>query len=73
LHTNNILITKAGVCKICDFGLSQIQGSFREIKKIYKRIKPPEIEKGRDYTQASDVFMYGLVLHELLTKKKINY
>jgi len=70
LHSNNILVSKHGVCKICDFGLSQIQGSFREIKKIYKRIRPPEIEKGRPYTQQADIFMFGLILHELLTKRK---
>jgi len=72
LHSNNILVTKHGVCKICDFGLSQIQGSFKENKKIYKRISPPEIEKGRPYTQQADIFMYGLILHELLTKSKSN-
>eukprot|EP01129_Flabellula_baltica_P003267 TRINITY_DN13066_c0_g1_i1.p1 TRINITY_DN13066_c0_g1~~TRINITY_DN13066_c0_g1_i1.p1 ORF type:complete len:731 (+),score=122.44 TRINITY_DN13066_c0_g1_i1:31-2223(+) len=71
LHTNNILITKTGTCKVCDFGLSQVQGSFREINRIYKRIRPPEIETGdKTYTKASDVFMLGLILFELLTRQK---
>ena len=71
MHSNNILVSESLDCKVADFGLSQIQGSkLYESKTMYKRIIPPEIFKGELYTKKSDVYMYGLILYELLTGKK---
>ena len=71
MHSNNILVSESLDCKVADFGLSQIQGSkLYESKTMYKRIIPPEIFKGELNTKKSDVYMYGLILYELLTGKK---
>lgn len=73
LHTNNILVTRTHppTCKVCDFGLAQIQGARPRSSMIYQRIRPPESENGTAaYSTYSDVFMYGCVLLEVLTRKK---
>eukprot|EP01128_Nolandella_sp_AFSM9_P006863 TRINITY_DN3619_c0_g1_i1.p1 TRINITY_DN3619_c0_g1~~TRINITY_DN3619_c0_g1_i1.p1 ORF type:complete len:517 (+),score=81.17 TRINITY_DN3619_c0_g1_i1:47-1552(+) len=73
LHTNNILVTKTipPTVKVTDFGISQIQGAKKVRSVIYERIRPPEIKAKQTYTQKSDVFMYALVLHELLSKQRL--
>jgi len=70
LHSNNVLVTENLDCKVADFGLSQIQGQVYQSRAMYKRIVPPELLKGELFTKKSDVYMYGLVLLELLTAKK---
>jgi len=50
--------------------LSQIQG-IQKSGTLYRRIIPPEITNGDRYSKKSDVFMYGLILVELLTSKKV--
>uniref|UniRef100_A0A6B2L4X8 Protein kinase domain-containing protein n=1 Tax=Arcella intermedia TaxID=1963864 RepID=A0A6B2L4X8_9EUKA len=74
LHSKNIMVTSQGVCKICDFGLSYVQGGVLSSTMIYKRLIPPELatltRTRNDYTQACDIFMYGLVLYELITGEK---
>jgi len=71
LHTKNILVTENGVCKVSDFGVSHIQGFYKTIITIYPGIRPPEITKKEDYSKKSDVYMYGMVLCELLRRKSV--
>jgi len=71
LHTKNILITEHGVCKVSDFGISQIQNFYRQRNVIYPGIRPPEIAQKEEYSSKSDVYMYGMVLCELLRRKSV--
>jgi len=73
LHTRNILVSSSGSLKLCDFGLSLVKGEVFSSNSLYKRIIPPELQATRDfsgYSAPSDVFMFGLVLFELITKQK---
>eukprot|EP01126_Amoeba_proteus_P062166 TRINITY_DN8413_c0_g2_i10.p1 TRINITY_DN8413_c0_g2~~TRINITY_DN8413_c0_g2_i10.p1 ORF type:complete len:189 (-),score=27.52 TRINITY_DN8413_c0_g2_i10:142-708(-) len=73
LYTNNILLTRHLKCKISDFGLSRVSGEMgNELSSTpYRHSKPPEIKSHKDFTRESDVFMFGLVMFELLFAKKI--
>jgi len=75
LHTRNILVSSSGTLKLCDFGLSLVKGEVFLSNSLYKRIIPPELQASGDfsgYSAPSDVFMFGLVLFELITKHKAN-
>jgi serine/threonine protein kinase len=60
--------------KLCDFGLSLVRGERGGLLKrnnLYKRIRPPDlVEPNQDYSTKSDVYMFGLVLYELITREK---
>jgi len=60
--------------KLCDFGLSLVRGErIGQSNNLYQRIRPPDLIEpaGQDYTTKSDVYMFGLVLSELITKQKV--
>jgi len=60
--------------KLCDFGLSLVRGERSgQSNNLYKRIRPPDLIEpaGQDYTTKSDVYMFGLVLYELITREKV--
>lgn len=59
LSTRNVIITQQKLPRICYFNCSA---------KIPKW-KPPEVLTGGDYTFESDVFNYGMIVYEMLTKK----
>jgi len=72
LHSKNVLVTSKQTCKVCDFGLSRVKGEIFHSSRLYKRIIPPELV-GSDcsnYTAPADVYMFGLVLYELITRSK---
>ena len=58
------LITDLGLCKPADVKSSQIGD-----KKIYGVLPyvAPEVLRGKEYTQASDVYGFGIIAHELCT------
>ena len=65
-NNNNIysLITDLGLCKPANVGCSQ-----SEDKKIYGVLPyvAPEVLRGKNYTQASDIYGFGIIAHELYT------
>lgn len=73
IKPQNILITKSGVVKLCDFGIA----TFKEANVLTKTSElvgsvqyiPPEVVNGELATGQSDIYSTGIVLFELLTGK----
>ena len=53
-----------GNCKITDFGIAQLGTKLLDSSAVYEAIAPPE----ENLSIYSDVFMYGLLLMEVITK-----
>lgn len=73
LKSSNILLDEKLKVKISDFGLSKVKSLFNE-NELKGRIgtphwMPPEVMCKKEYTEASDVFSYGMILWEILSKE----
>ena len=73
LKSGNILINNHGQAKISDFGLSKV--TFASVRSIQKQTgdlewQAPEAIQGTGYTEASDIYSFGVILWELFTRKK---
>src|SRR5437764_4636848 len=71
-HCGNILIRNNDVVVITDLGLckpANIKSSPGDNKKIYGVLPyvAPEVLKGQEYTQASDIYGFGIVAFEVCT------
>lgn len=75
LAARNVLVNKLFVCKIADFGLCQIASveSASKSDKIPVRWTAPEATARRQYTTASDVWSFGVLLQEIWTFGDIPY
>lgn len=64
LKSKNILIDEGWKIKLCDFGLSIHNQRGKKKKGIFgtPNWMAPEILQGREYTEASDVYSFGLVV-----------
>jgi serine/threonine protein kinase len=72
LHAGNILNSNnefAPHSYITDLGLSQPANSPSEAGKIYGVIPyvAPEVLLGKPYTQASDIYSFGMIMYEMFT------
>ena len=66
----NIMVTSGWVPRIMDFGIaSRTEPGATSGKGLFgtPRYMAPEYLKGRDYTEACDVFAAGMVLYEMVT------
>ncbi|RGB31017.1 kinase-like domain-containing protein [Rhizophagus diaphanus] len=71
-HCGNILSNLNDVAFITDLGLCQpanVKSSQNSNKKIYGVLPyvAPEVLKGKEYTQASDIYGYGIIAYEICT------
>ncbi|GBC37991.2 kinase-like domain-containing protein [Rhizophagus irregularis DAOM 181602=DAOM 197198] len=71
-HSGNILSNFGGDAYITDLGLCQpanVKSSQNSKKEIYGVLPyvAPEVLKGKEYTQASDIYGYGIIAYEICT------
>ena len=73
LNTNNVLVNRDGMVKITDFGLSKVKHSSRLSRQTGMtgtvNYAAPEVIRGGKFSEASDVFSFGVVMWELLTRR----
>ena len=73
LKTSNILLSKKGVLKVCDFGMARLLNinsilMSQEVVTLWYR--PPEILLGqKEYTTSVDLWALGCILSEIITSK----
>ena len=72
LKPANILLDKSLYPKICDFGLSKNECSTEKTKQVGTPLyMSPEIIRNNDYTEAGDVYAFGMIAYELLANEII--
>jgi serine/threonine protein kinase len=72
LKSMNILLSATFGAKVCDFGLAKKQQTLDEQQQTQVGTPlwtAPEVIMGEKYTAKADVFSYGIVLTELLSRK----
>ena len=73
LNTNNVLVNRDGMVKITDFGLSKVKHSSRMSRQTGMtgtvNYAAPEVIRGGKFSEHSDVFAFGVILWELLTRR----
>eukprot|EP01095_Lingulamoeba_sp_RSL-Kostka_P005619 TRINITY_DN1702_c0_g2_i1.p1 TRINITY_DN1702_c0_g2~~TRINITY_DN1702_c0_g2_i1.p1 ORF type:complete len:564 (+),score=180.30 TRINITY_DN1702_c0_g2_i1:100-1791(+) len=76
LKTSNLLVDENNRIKICDFGLSQIKKHGELLLDGVEGAKgtplwmAPEVMAGRNFNEKADVYSFGIVLWEILTRRE---
>jgi serine/threonine protein kinase len=71
LKSDNLLVTGDWTIKVADFGLSR----FRSDKKTMTQVgtpmwMAPEVILGEKYTERADVYSFGIILWEIMTRRE---
>ncbi len=77
LKPGNVLLTRAGYAKVCDFGIAKAQGETNVtetgmIKGTTAYIAPELWEDTHAYSPASDLFALGTLLVEMVTLDRLH-
>lgn len=74
LKSGNILIGESQEVKICDFGLAHLLGDACTTSISLGRVgthhwMAPEVLRGEEYSKAADVYSFGMILWEMISRK----
>ncbi|GLH12411.1 Putative mitogen-activated protein kinase kinase kinase 7-like [Gryllus bimaculatus] len=67
---NLLLIMGGKVLKICDFGTACDQKTYMTNNKGSAAWMAPEVFEGSNYTEKCDIFSWGIILWEVLSRRK---
>ncbi|XP_055330930.1 mitogen-activated protein kinase kinase kinase 7-like [Paramacrobiotus metropolitanus] len=71
LKPPNILLTNAGrQCKICDFGTACEARTYLTNNRGSAAWMAPEVFESNKYTEKCDVFSFGIIIWEVLTRRR---
>ena len=69
LKSDNLLVTADFTIKVADFGLTRFLSEGKQMTQVGTPMwMAPEIIQGRQYTQKADVYAFGIILWEVLTR-----
>jgi serine/threonine protein kinase len=73
IKSENIMVTSTGQVKVMDFGLAKLRGSVKLTKTSTTAgtlsYSSPEQIQGKEADARSDIFSFGIVLYEMLTRQ----
>ncbi|CAG9112063.1 unnamed protein product [Plutella xylostella] len=67
---NLLLVSNGQRLKICDFGTAADKATYMTNNKGSAAWMAPEVFEGSSYTEKCDVFSWGIILWEVLTRRK---
>ncbi|EDO47144.1 predicted protein, partial [Nematostella vectensis] len=71
LKPPNLLLTRCGtVVKICDFGTACDLKTYMTNNKGSAAWMAPEVFEGNNYTEKCDVYSFGIILWEMISRRK---
>eukprot|EP01126_Amoeba_proteus_P017042 TRINITY_DN1805_c0_g1_i3.p1 TRINITY_DN1805_c0_g1~~TRINITY_DN1805_c0_g1_i3.p1 ORF type:complete len:155 (+),score=24.52 TRINITY_DN1805_c0_g1_i3:589-1053(+) len=73
LKSENILLDDTGKAKICDFGFARTISSTSRPRTMCgtDEFMAPEIVLGNDYNEKSDIFSYGMLMFEIISRQDV--
>lgn len=71
LKSANLLLDESYTAKVCDFGLSRLKAQARSMTGNCGTVQwmAPEVLANQKYDEKADVFSYGIILWELLSRE----